>query len=92
MGIITDSGGITEESTFLNIPCLTLRNSTERPETVEYGTNILIGDNFELLKKSIKTIIDGKWKTGKVPELWDGLTSKRIINHILKIYEIKKNN
>jgi UDP-N-acetylglucosamine 2-epimerase (non-hydrolysing) len=92
MGIITDSGGITEESTFLNIPCLTLRNSTERPETVEYGTNILIGDNFELLKKSIKTLIDGKWKTGKVPELWDGLTSKRIINHILKIYEIKKNN
>jgi len=87
VGVITDSGGITEETTFLKIPCLTLRNSTERPETVENGTNILIGDNFELLESSIQDIISKKWKVGSIPELWDGFTSNRIIEKIIQIYE-----
>lgn len=86
-GIITDSGGITEEATVLHIPCLTLRNSTERPETVTMGTNELIGDHIEKLKPSLDKIINGQWKKGQIPPFWDGHTSERIINTILKIYE-----
>jgi UDP-N-acetylglucosamine 2-epimerase (non-hydrolysing) len=86
-GIITDSGGITEEATMLNIPCLTMRNSTERPETVIIGTNELIGDHIEKLQPSLKKIIDGEWKTGSIPPFWDGHTSERIIDHLLEIYE-----
>lgn len=87
IGVITDSGGITEETTYLNIPCLTLRNSTERPETVSYGTNILIGDDLSLLRDSIYKIQNKNWKVGEVPPLWDGKTSERILNHIFKIYK-----
>ncbi len=85
-GIITDSGGITEEATVLNIPCLTLRNSTERPETVTIGTNELIGDDLFKLKSNLKKIIEGKWKRGSVPPFWDGQTSKRIIKTLANIY------
>jgi UDP-N-acetylglucosamine 2-epimerase (non-hydrolysing) len=87
IGVITDSGGITEETTFLNIPCVTLRNSTERPETVSFGTNKLIGDDLNELKKSIKEINDGLWKNGTIPPFWDGKTSERIIQHLIKIYK-----
>jgi UDP-N-acetylglucosamine 2-epimerase (non-hydrolysing) len=80
-GVITDSGGIQEETTILNIPCLTLRNSTERPETVSDGTNLLIGDDFKLLNDSINTLNIGGWKTGRIPELWDGKASERIVGH-----------
>jgi UDP-N-acetylglucosamine 2-epimerase (non-hydrolysing) len=76
--VITDSGGIQEETTFLGIPCLTLRKNTERPITVKLGTNMLIGDDFKLLKKNVLNILNGKYKKGKIPKLWDGLTSKRI--------------
>jgi UDP-N-acetylglucosamine 2-epimerase (non-hydrolysing) len=86
-GIITDSGGITEEATVLHIPCLTLRNSTERPETVTMGTNELIGDDIEKLQPCLKKIIDGQWKKGIVPPFWDGKTSERIIDILVKIYE-----
>jgi UDP-N-acetylglucosamine 2-epimerase (non-hydrolysing) len=86
-GIITDSGGITEEATVLNIPCLTLRNSTERPETVEMGTNELIGDDLPKLKTSVKKIIAGNWKKATIPPLWDGHTSERIVKALLSIYE-----
>lgn len=86
IGVITDSGGISEETTFLNIPCLTLRDTTERPETVEFGTNVLIGDDLNKLDDNIKLILNNKWKMSKSPKLWDGLTSKRIIDHILKIH------
>lgn len=87
IGVITDSGGITEETTFLNIPCITLRDTTERPETVEYGTNVLVGNDMGKLKNSIKSIILNKWKIGEVPELWDGKTSDRIIENLLEIYK-----
>ena len=85
VGVITDSGGITEETTVLSIPCITLRNSTERPETVEIGTNILVGDNNDLLVKSLLSIIAGNWKKGAIPNFWDGKTANRIINHLQKI-------
>ncbi len=87
-GIITDSGGITEEATVLHIPCLTLRNSTERPETVTMGTNELIGDDINKLKPSLKKIIEGNWKKGTVPPFWDGKTSERIINILIAIYTV----
>lgn len=86
-GIITDSGGITEEATVLHVPCLTLRNSTERPETVEQGTNELIGDNIDKLEQCLKKILSNNWKKGTVPELWDGNTSERIVNVLYSIYQ-----
>ena len=89
-GLITDSGGITEEATVLNIPCITLRNSTERPETVEIGTNELVGDDIPKLQSNMNTIIEGKWKKGSVPKYWDGMTSERIVDILCGIYEKKQ--
>ena len=85
-GIITDSGGITEEATVLHIPCLTLRNSTERPETVTMGTNELIGDDFGKLESCLRNILMSDWKKGKIPEFWDGKTSERIVNILCSLY------
>ncbi len=84
--IITDSGGISEESTVLNIPCLTLRNSTERPETIELGTNELIGDDFKKLHHCLHVINENKWKTTNIPSLWDGHTAKRIVEILCNVY------
>jgi len=81
--IITDSGGIQEETTYLGIPCLTLRNNTERPITVTEGTNTLV--DFDNLEKYIKDIIDNDYKSGTIPILWDGKTAKRIVESIDKI-------
>jgi UDP-N-acetylglucosamine 2-epimerase (non-hydrolysing) len=78
--VITDSGGITEETTVLGIPCMTLRDSTERPETVAVGTNELIGTNPSAIAPYMDILFSGKWKKGDIPELWDGKTSARIIN------------
>ena len=89
-GIITDSGGITEEATVLNIPCITLRDTTERPETVDIGTNELAGDDKNILQLLMKKIINDDWKVGGIPEKWDGKTSKRIVDILLKRYPIKK--
>ncbi len=83
LAVITDSGGITEETTVLNIPCITLRDSTERPETVTEGTNVLVGTDPKKIAPEIKKIVNGKWKKGTIPELWDGNASKRIIDYIL---------
>ncbi|HPH86138.1 MAG TPA: UDP-N-acetylglucosamine 2-epimerase (non-hydrolyzing) [Ferruginibacter sp.] len=88
-GIITDSGGITEEATVLNIPCLTLRNSTERPETVLMGTNELIGDDLPKLAQCLEKIIAGQWKKGAIPEFWDGKTSGRIVDILHSLYTKK---
>lgn len=82
LGVITDSGGITEEATLLNIPCITLRNTTERPETVKFGTNELIGDDFPRIVSSIEKIINNKWKKGSIPKYWDGKSAKRIVKHL----------
>lgn len=82
-GVITDSGGVQEETTYLHIPCLTLRSNTERPETETIGTNRLIGDNMDLLESSLAEIMNGNWRYGDVPPLWDGKTSVRIIESLL---------
>jgi len=76
--VITDSGGIQEETTFLRIPCLTLRNSTERPITVRRGTNTLLGKDLHRLLPEVRRILKGSYKSGSVPELWDGRASERI--------------
>ena len=85
MGVITDSGGITEETTIMKIPCMTLRDSTERPETVSIGTNELIGLSYKAIRPAIKKLILGKWKKGDTPPLWDGKASERIIQCIIKL-------
>lgn len=76
--VITDSGGIQEETTFLGVPCLTLRSSTERPITVEVGTNILVGTDMAELRTELHKILNGSGKKGTIPELWDGRAAKRI--------------
>ena len=81
--VITDSGGITEETTVLKIPCLTLRDNTERPETITLGTNELVGTNPKSIAPALKKLMDGNWKKGLIPDLWDGYASKRIVD-ILK--------
>ncbi len=83
--VITDSGGITEETTYLNIPCLTLRDSTERPETVSIGTNMLVGTDAKKLKKPMDKILNRNWKSGSIPELWDGKAAYRIVKHIVSL-------
>lgn len=77
--VITDSGGITEETTVMGVPCLTLRNSTERPETTELGTNELIGTDPAALAPALDRLFAGQWKKGGIPPLWDGKTSERIV-------------
>jgi UDP-N-acetylglucosamine 2-epimerase (non-hydrolysing) len=78
-GVITDSGGVTEETTVLGVPCITLRDSTERPETVTQGTNELIGSDPIALKPTLDRLFAGQWKRGSIPEKWDGRTGARIV-------------
>lgn len=77
--VITDSGGITEETTVQGIPCLTLRDNTERPETVTIGSNELVGTDPQKLPPVMKRLFAGEWKTGGIPPLWDGKTGARIV-------------
>jgi UDP-N-acetylglucosamine 2-epimerase (non-hydrolysing) len=81
--VITDSGGLQEETTFLKVPCITLRENTERPVTSKIGTNTVIGIDTELLKTMVNKILNGRYKKGKIPKYWDGNTADRIVN-ILK--------
>jgi len=76
--VITDSGGIQEETTYLGVPCLTLRANTERPVTVSMGTNILVGQDLNLLNSELARILEGKAKKGSIPPLWDGHAGERI--------------
>ncbi len=80
--VLTDSGGIQEETTFRKVPCLTLRTTTERPSTIEIGSNELISFDNELILSKIHNIENGTFKKGIVPELWDGNTTKRILKVI----------
>ena len=86
--VITDSGGITEETTVMGIPCLTLRDNTERPETITVGTNELIGTDPKAIQPALKKLFAGEWKKGSIPELWDGKTSPRIVKHLCEIFFI----
>ena len=78
--VLTDSGGLQEETTYLGIPCLTLRDNTERPVTVTEGTNELI--RVEEIEPMIRRVVQGKWKEGRVPDLWDGCTASRIVKSL----------
>lgn len=77
--VITDSGGITEETTVMGVPCITLRDNTERPETCTVGTNELIGTNTDAIKPALDVLFAGEWKKGGIPELWDGKAAERIV-------------
>jgi UDP-N-acetylglucosamine 2-epimerase (non-hydrolysing) len=88
--VVTDSGGITEETTVMGVPCMTLRNNTERPETILEGTNELIGTNPKAIQPAMDKLFSGNWKVGSIPEKWDGKTAERIIERIQTI--INKTN
>lgn len=83
--VITDSGGITEETTVLGIPCLTLRESTERPETVTMGTNVLVGTSLSAIERELSQLFEGKWKEHSIPPLWDGKAGNRIVDALLHL-------
>tara|TARA_Y100000768_G_scaffold388808_1_gene387378 strand:+ start:15417 stop:16505 length:1089 start_codon:yes stop_codon:yes gene_type:complete len=85
LGVITDSGGITEETTVMNVPCITIRDNTERPETVNIGTNVLVGSNPKNISLTLKKLLNGEWKKSSIPPLWDGKTSSRIIKKLFEI-------
>ena len=70
----------------MNIPCMTLRDNTERPETVEIGTNELLGVNPKSIAPAMKKLFSGNWKNGKIPQFWDGKTSERIVQTLLDLH------
>ncbi|MFI5324703.1 MAG: non-hydrolyzing UDP-N-acetylglucosamine 2-epimerase [Candidatus Rokuibacteriota bacterium] len=82
--VLTDSGGIQEETTALRIPCLTLRQNTERPVTVTRGTNRIVGTEPAAIYESWREVADGKWPAGELPELWDGKAAARIVRVLLE--------
>ena len=83
--VVTDSGGITEETTVMGVPCITLRDNTERPETCTIGTNMLIGTKPEAIKPALDKLFAGEWKQGAIPALWDGHTAERIVDILLSL-------
>ncbi len=83
--VITDSGGITEEATVMGVPCMTLRDNTERPETITVGTNELVGTDPDALKPFLDRLFAGEWKEGGIPEKWDGKTGERIVAELERI-------
>lgn len=88
--ILTDSSGIKEESTILDVPCLNLRPNTERPVTVEQGTNILVGNNREEIIDAFQSVLDEK--KGRAPELWDGHAADRIVELLVTWFKNKCNS
>ena len=83
--VVTDSGGITEETTVMGVPCLTLRDNTERPETITVGTNELIGTDPKNIAPAMKRLFAGDWKKGSIPKLWDGKTASRIVEKLIEL-------
>ena len=83
--VVTDSGGITEETTVMGVPCITLRDNTERPETCTVGTNELIGTDPAAVKPALDLLFGGQWKKGTIPALWDGHTAERIVEILLEL-------
>jgi len=81
--VITESGGIQEETTYLGVPCLTVRENTERPITVAMGTNVLVGRDPEKLRVELGRVLSGNAKKGTVPPLWDGRTGERIADILM---------
>jgi UDP-N-acetylglucosamine 2-epimerase (non-hydrolysing) len=83
--VLTDSGGIQEETTALDVPCLTLRHNTERPVTVSHGTNRVVGTDPEAIYQAWRAVAENRWPRGRLPELWDGQAAKRIVHVLLGI-------
>lgn len=83
--VVTDSGGITEEASIMNVPCMTLRDNTERPETLTLGTNELLGTNPEAIKPAMDKLFSGEWKKGKGIPLWDGHCAERMVECLLTL-------
>jgi UDP-N-acetylglucosamine 2-epimerase (non-hydrolysing) len=83
--VITDSGGISEETTIMNVPCMTLRSNTERPETCDIGTNMLLGNSPENIFQAFEILKSGNWQLGKSPELWDGKAAERIVDTLCEL-------
>lgn len=90
--VITDSGGIQEETTFLGVQCLTVRNNTERPSTVDMGTNQLLGQDYILVEQKAREVLKGKLKKGIIPPMWDGKAAERIVGHVLDFLFKKQEN
>jgi UDP-N-acetylglucosamine 2-epimerase (non-hydrolysing) len=88
--VVTDSGGIQEETTVLGVPCLTLRDNTERPATVEFGTNRLVGRDPQRMLAAARQILDGNTPPGRVPDLWDGQAAERIATVIASFLEKRR--
>jgi UDP-N-acetylglucosamine 2-epimerase (non-hydrolysing) len=88
--VLTDSGGLQEETTVLGVPCLTIRENTERPVTITAGTNTLVGTDPDRILAEARRILEGKGKTGGIPELWDGHASERIVK-ILQAWSVANN-
>ena len=82
--VLTDSGGLQEETTILRVPCLTLRYNTERPVTIDHGTNIMVGPVKTRILSAFQRIVSGDWKPGGPPELWDGRAASRIVDVIVR--------
>ncbi len=78
--VLTDSGGIQEETTVLGVPCITARENTERPVTVYEGTNVVVGRDPQRILDAASRILAGNWKEGQIPELWDGRAAERIVS------------
>lgn len=86
--VVTDSGGITEETTVMGVPCMTIRDNTERPETMTLGTNELLGTDPKAIEPAMNKLFAGEWKKGGEIPLWDGKTAERIVGHLIEIFEI----
>ena len=82
--VLTDSGGIQEETTILKVPCLTLRENTERPVTTEIGSNQIVGTDPDTIVKSYKRIIENNWRKPQTPPLWDGHAAERIVSILIE--------
>jgi len=87
--VLTDSGGLQEETTVLGVPCITMRNNTERPITCEVGTNVMVGSRPEAILAAAMKILGGQLKQGRIPEKWDGHAAERIVEHILELIETR---
>lgn len=84
-GIITDSGNVAEEATFNNVPCITLNNYTEHQETVNVGSNVLVGEDPDKLREAVRQMVSGNWKHSALPDRWDGRTAERILRILLEV-------